>query len=111
MLGVTAPAVMWPASTSRSLARSLDARPVSRWLTHGVRIMARSWRSMPPVRLPLLSAADDDGRAGGGECAPQPGERGVAGDVDDQVVVVHTIGEVLPGVVDDTISTEICYQV
>src|SRR6478752_8120155 len=34
----------------------------------------------------LAFAADDDGGSGGSECSAESGERGVAGDVDDQVV-------------------------
>jgi hypothetical protein len=47
----------------------------------------------------------------GGECSPEGGERGVAADVDDQVVVVDSVGDVVLCVVDDPISTETSYQV
>src|SRR5664279_5877444 len=56
-------------------------------------------------------AADDDRGSGGSQCPAEPGEWGVAGDVDDQVVVVRAVGEVLAGVVDDMVRTQTSYQV
>lgn len=53
---------------------------------------------------------DDDGRSGRGERPPEPGERGVASDVDDQVVP-GAVGEVFTGVVDYLVSAEIFHQV
>jgi hypothetical protein len=38
-------------------------------------------------------------------------ERSGTADVDDQIVVMDTVGEGLAGVVDDPIGTETCYQV
>ena len=48
---------------------------------------------------PTVSAfpARDDERAVGSECTTQSGERRVAGDVEDQVVLLGTVGEVLVG--------------
>src|SRR6185437_15803205 len=64
-----------------------------------------------PGQIALALAADDDGRPGRGECPSEPGERRVAGDVDDHVVAVLTVGEVLLGTVDDPVRTETADQV
>jgi hypothetical protein len=53
-----------------------------------------------------LLAAQEDGRSVRGERAAQPGQRWVAGDVEDEVVAASAVGEVLAGVVDDVVGSQ-----
>ena len=84
--GVTLPASISSATRSRSVARSRATMPVSRCPTNQDSTAARSCRSSPPVNGPPSSPPVRTAVPVRGERAAQPGERRVAGDVDDQVV-------------------------
>src|SRR6266511_6104220 len=90
-------------SASRSAWRCLETRKVSRWPTNGDRATARSCRPTPVQLAP--STNDDEGPLRG-EGAAEAGEKAVPADVEDQVIAIHTVGEVLLRVVDDMVGAD-----
>ena len=77
---------------------------VSRWRVNGERARARSWRHAGPAAA--VFTAGEDQRPGRGQRAPQPGQRQVAGDVQDEVVALGPVREVVTGVVQDVIGAD-----
>ena len=94
-----------------SLPRSFGTKPVSRWPTKSDRIIARSCRSMPPVRVSPSSPPVRTAVPVGVSARRSRRERRVPGDVDDQVVALRPVGEVVAGVVDDVVGAERADQV
>src|SRR4051794_20852634 len=88
-------------SAVRSPAFSLAMKVPRCWPMNGGEHLRPDLAAAAAEQAPVGLPADDDQPPVRGEGAAQPGEPGVAADVEDDVVAAAAVGEIRPGVVED----------